>query len=439
MLLFLYNLLLPIVLLVTFPFYLRRMLKRGGYARNFTQRFGFYSKRLTKRFAEGGWTWIRAVSVGEIVMAIRLLDELKRQSPGLRAVISATTSTGYALGQQRRENRPWIEVIYSPIDFYPIVRACWGRIRPYEVILIDSDLWPSFLAVARAHRSPVYLANARLSPRSEKRYDKLRSVTQALFWRNVAAVFAQDEVDAVRWSRIGVPAERITVTGSMKYDTEDLVSGTDARFPSWLKKHGIDLGRPILLGGSLHPGEEEILISCFHSLRAEFPELFLILVPRHAERTPEIVRLLQRENLRFTLRSDPNFERDPSVLVVNSTGELREWYSTASVVVVGKSFCGIGGQNPVEPILARKPVVVGPHMENFQYLMDELRKVGGIIQLHSANALVPTIADLLRNPSAASGLVARASEALSKHQGAIRRTASVIVAQRNSPSWKSSQ
>jgi 3-deoxy-D-manno-octulosonic-acid transferase len=430
MLLSLYNLLLPVVLLITFPFYLRRMLKRGGYGHNFAQRFGFYSKRLRKHFAEGGWTWIRAVSVGEIVMAVRLVDELKRQSPSLRAVISTTTSTGYALGQQQREKRPWMEIIYSPIDFYPIVRACWDRIRPRELILIDSDLWPSFLAVARADHSPVYLANARLSPRSEKRYAKLRSVARALFWRNVNVVFAQDEIDAVRWRRIGVPAERITVTGSMKYDTEDSVSGSDARFPAWLEKHGIDLGRPVLLGGSLHPGEEELLITCFRLLRGEFPKLFLILVPRHAERTPEIVQLLQKEHLRFALRSDPNFEHDPPILIVNSTGELREWYSTASIVVVGKSFCGVGGQNPVEPILARKPVVVGPHMENFQYLVDKLRQAEGIIQLRSADALVATIADLLRNPSVASGLVARAYEALSQHQGAIRRTASLIVERR---------
>jgi 3-deoxy-D-manno-octulosonic-acid transferase len=436
MLLFLYNLLLPVLLLVTFPFYLRRMLKRGGYAQNFIQRFGFYSKRLTDRFAEGGWTWIRAVSVGEIVMAIRLLDELKRQSPGLKAVISTTTSTGYTLGLQRRETRPWIEIIYSPIDFYPVVSSSWGRIRPHEVILIDSDLWPSFLAAARAYCAPVYLANARLSLRSEKRYGKLRSLAQRLFWRNLTAVFAQDEVDAERWRRIGIPAEQITVTGSMKYDTEDLVSGIDSRFPAWLKKHGIDPGRPILLGGSLHPGEEELLITCFHLLRSEFPELFLILVPRHAERTPEIIQLLQKEGLQFALRSDPDFQDDPCVLVVNSTGELREWYSTASVVVVGKSFCGVGGQNPVEPILARKPVVVGPHMENFQYLVDELRRVQGIIQLESTSALAPTIADLLRNSSAASGLVARASEALSQHQGAIRRTASVIVARRTQDNVK---
>jgi 3-deoxy-D-manno-octulosonic-acid transferase len=431
MLLFLYNLLLPVALIVSFPFYLRRMLKRGGYGRNFSQRFCHYSKELTNRFAEGGWTWIRAVSVGEIVMALRLIEELKRQSPDFKAVISTTTSTGYALGQQRRDNRAWIEIIYNPIDIYPIVNACWRQIRPREAVLIDSDLWPSFLAVAKANRSPVFLANARLSPRSEKRYRKLRSVTQRLFWRNVTSLFAQDQADAERWQRLGVPADRITVTGSMKYDTDDLASKADDRFSTWLQKQGVEAGRPILLGGSLHPGEEDLLLSGFRLLLTEFPTLFLILVPRHVERTPEIVQLLRNRSVQFTLRSDPNFRSDPSVLLVNTTGELRDWYSTATVVVVGKSFYGVGGQNPIEPILASKPVVVGPHMENFQYIVDELRKVGGIIQLHSADALVPTIADLLRSPAAASSLVARASKAMARHQGAIRRTAAIILGRRS--------
>ena len=430
MLLFLYNLLLPLALVVSFPIYLRRMLKRGGYLGNFSQRFGRYSKELTDRFAEGGWTWIRAVSVGEIVMALRLIEELKRQSPDFKAVISTTTSTGYALGQRRRDNRQWIEIIYNPIDFYPIVSACWKQINPCEAILIDSDLWPSFLAVAKAHRSPVYLANARLSTRSEKRYAKLRGVAQTLFWRNLTNLFAQDPVDAERWKRIGVPADRITVTGSMKYDTEDSESRIDLRFSVWLQNHGVDPGRPILLGGSLHPGEEDLLLSGFQLLLAEFPRLFLILVPRHVERTPEIVQLLRARNVRFTLRSEPDFQHDPFVLLVNTTGELRDWYSTATVVVVGKSFYGVGGQNPVEPILASKPVVVGPHMENFQYIVDELRRMGGIVQLHSADALVPTVADLLRNPSAASSVVARASKAMMQHQGAIRRTAALILARR---------
>src|ERR1700733_12371418 len=430
MLLFLYNIVLPAALLVSFPLYLRRMLKRGGYSRNFSQRFGRYSKELADRFAEGGWTWMRAVSVGEIVMALRLVEELKRRSPEFKAVISTTTSTGYALGQQRRADREWIEVIYNPIDFYPIVNACWRQIRPRDTILIDSDLWPSFLAVAKAHRTPVYLANARLSPRSEKRYTKLRWITRTLFWRNLTNLFAQDQVDAERWKRLRVPADRIAVTGSMKYDTEDSVSNVNFRFKAWLQKHGVNIERPILLGGSLHPGEEDLLLSAFRLLQVEFPQLFLILVPRHVERTSEIVQLLRTRNIQFTLRSDPDFQRDPSVLLVNSTGELRDWYSTATVVVVGKSFYGVGGQNPAEPLLASKPVVVGPHMENFQYIVDELRKAGGIIQLHSADALVPTLADLLRNPAAAASVVSRASKAMAQHRGAIRRTATIILKQR---------
>src|SRR5271165_4091991 len=188
MLLLLYNLLLPFALIVSFPFYLRRMLKRGGYAKHFLQRFGLYSPELVNRLTGREWTWIRAVSVGEIGMALRLVEELKRQSPDFRAVISTTTSTGYALAQERWENRDWIQIVYNAVDFYPIVRACWKKIRPREAILIDSDLWPSFLAIAKANRCPVYLANARLSRRSEKRYGKLRVVTQRLFWRNVTTV-----------------------------------------------------------------------------------------------------------------------------------------------------------------------------------------------------------------------------------------------------------
>src|SRR5215472_6235940 len=185
MLLFFYSLLLPFARLISFPFYLRRMLKRGNYARHFGQRFGLYTKSLRARFAEGKWTWIRAVSVGEVGMAVRLLQELRKQDPTLRALISTTTSTGYLLGLEQAKNQEWIQVIYSPIDFFPIVKNCWNKIRPREVILIDSDLWPSFLAVAKASGTLIFLANARLSQRSEKRYRLLRRLTQPLLWDHV--------------------------------------------------------------------------------------------------------------------------------------------------------------------------------------------------------------------------------------------------------------
>jgi len=426
MLILLYNLLLPLALLISFPFYLRRMLKRGGYARNFLQRFGFFSRRLRRRFSEGRWTWVRAVSVGEMMLALRLIRGLKERDSQLQAVISTTTSTGYALGLKQADPT-WTEVIYSPIDFYPIVSWVWRQINPLETLLVDSDLWPTFLAIAAATGVPSHLTNARLSPRSERRYRSMRLLSRELFWKKLTTVCAQDENDAVRWASLGVGRDRIFTTGSIKYDTVETEGAERADFSHWLRSRGFDLKRLVLLGGSLHPGEEQLLIDCYLELTAKFPDLFLILAPRHAERTPEVERLLQKAEVRYTLRSDPGFRPATSALVVDSTGELRDWYHTATVVVMGKSFRGVGGQNPVEPILAGKPVICGPHMENFDYLIQELRRARGIIQLESESKLASNVADLLISPERAVRLVTNAESALMQHQGATNRTVELIL------------
>jgi len=423
MLLFLYNLLLPLFLVVTFPVYLRRMIKRGGYARNFLQRFGFFSHRLRSDLGQGDWTWVRAVSVGEVLVAIRLIEEIRQQDPTFRAVISTTTSTGYQLALDRVP--AWTRVIYSPIDFYPVLLTIWRLIRPRAVILIDSDLWPSFLAIAHRHQTPVFLANARLSPRSEARYLRSQRFAKPLFWDRLTAVLIQDPHDAQRWTRLGLSPDQVILTGSVKYDTADIQP--NLRFVDWLKDQGIDATRPCLLGGSLHSGEEELLVKVFRDLRAKFSDLFLILVPRHFERTPEVEKILQDQSIPYTRRSQPDFSGTPSVLIVDSTGELNDWYQTATVVVMGKSFLGIGGQNPVEPLLARKPVICGPHMENFKFLVEELVREKGILQLADDSALEPAIEHLLTTPKAASELVANSDRVLAQHRGAAARAAAFIL------------
>jgi 3-deoxy-D-manno-octulosonic-acid transferase len=360
-----------------------------------------------------------------MVMALRLIKELKRLDPAFKAVISTTTSTGYSLGRQRTFEQPWIEVIYSPIDFYPIVLSIWRRVRPERVILIDSDLWPSFLGIAKNHKTKVYLANARLSSRSEKRFQKTKFLAGVFFWKCIDLLLANDTTDAERWARIGVPRERIKTIGSLKYDVDPTPGSS--RFVHWLQDNGLAAGRTILLGGSLHPGEEKLLVDCFRALKEQFPDLFLILVPRHVERTPEIQAMLGDENFSYTLRSDPKFDRTTEVLIVNSTGELREWYEAADVVVIGKSFTGVGGQNPVEPIAAHKPVIVGPHMENFRYLTEELRRNGGIIQLDLVSELPAAVATVLADPKVASRLVEGADQALAVHLGSNERTARIIL------------
>jgi 3-deoxy-D-manno-octulosonic-acid transferase len=426
MTLLLYNLFLPFALLFSLPFYLRRMLKRGGYARNFVQRFGFFSTSLRKDIAGQTWTWIRAVSVGEMLLALRLAVELRRQDPQFRAIISTTTSTGYRLGLERADT-DYLRIIYSPVDSYPILQRIWRLIRPTRIVLIDSDLWPSFLALAEHKGVPVYLANARLSLRSENRYTRLRRLAVHLFWKRLTAVFAQDAKDADRWKSLGVRPNKVLVTGSIKYDRAGTVTEPNLRFIRWLEKQGIASNRPVLLGGSLHPGEEQLLVQAFLQLQKKHPTLFLILVPRHAERAPEIEVLLHELSLPFTRRSDPAFSAETATLLVDSTGELRDWYETAGVVVIGKSFRGIGGQNPVEPLLAHKPVVCGPHMENFRFLVEELVAENGIKQLSSEADLVPVLDQLLTDPAETGRMIKRAESVLAQHDGATARTARLIL------------
>ena len=425
MLLFLYNLFLPFLLIISFPIYLRRMLRRGGYARNFFQRFGFFSQRLRADLGQGDWTWVRAVSVGEVLVALRLVEELRAQDPAFRAVISTTTSTGYQLGLERAAD--WIRVIYSPIDLYPLLAQIWLLIRPRAVILIDSDLWPSFLALAHRRRTPVFLANARLSPRSEARYLRFRQLAKRLFWDRLTAVLVQDPHDAERWTRLGLRADQLILTGSIKYDTGTTAPEPNLRFVEWLKQHGADSSRPCLLGGSLHAGEEELLLRIFRELEPKFPDLFLILVPRHFERAPEVEKILRDLSVPYTLRSEADFSHAPGVLIVDSTGELNDWYQTASVVVIGKSFFGVGGQNPVEPLLAEKPVICGPHMENFKFLVEELVRENGILQLQNESGLVAAVEHLLINRKAASEMVANADRVLAQHRGASGRAAAFIL------------
>ena len=426
MLLFLYNLLLPVFLLVSLPVYLRRMIRRGGYARNFFQRFGLFSHRLRSDLGRGNWSWVRAVSVGEVLVAIRLIEEIRRQDPTFQAVISTTTSTGYQLALDRAPD--WSRVIYSPIDFYPLLQPIWRLIRPQTVILIDSDLWPSFLAIAQQEKTPVFLANARLSPRSEARYLRFLRFAKPLFWNRLNALLSQDPHDTQRWTRVGLRSDQIVLTGSIKYDTAD--SPANFRFVNWLKDQGIDPNRPCLLGGSLHSGEEALLIQAFRNLLPKFPNLFLILVPRHFERTPEVEKILRELSIRYTRRSEPDFTENASILIVDSTGELNDWYQTASVVVIGKSFTEVGGQNPVEPLLARKPVICGPHMENFKFLVEELVREKGILQLADESGLAAAIEHLLTSSKAASEMVANSDRVLAQHRGATGRAAAFILERR---------
>ena len=411
----LYNLLFPLVFLALLPGYLLRMIRRGGYRDKFPQRLGRYTPGDRARLAAREWTWVHSISVGETFLALKLARKIHDLDPARSILLSVTTSTGYAVAQPAACD--WLEVIYNPLDLRSIVRRALDLIRPRQLIFIEA-IWPNLLAEARQRDIPTALV-PRLSPRSERRFRRFRQLTGPIF-RLLDGLAAPDPSDVPRWSALGVREERIAITGNTKFDHVPAATTRIEEFRAILRHCGLREGAPVLLGGSTFPGEERILAEVFRDLRTEFPELFLILVPRHIERTHAILADLAPLGLRIALRTDA---APSDSLLVNTTGELRDWYHLATVVFIGKSLTSTGGQNPVEPVMAGKPVLFGPHMENFEPIVSQWLSAAAAVRIADPADLRTQTAALLRDPTRRTALATRARAIAAAHEGATERTA----------------
>jgi 3-deoxy-D-manno-octulosonic-acid transferase len=419
-----YNLFFPIVLVILLPGFLLRMLRRGKYRHKFGQRFAIYSARVRQKLSPGGWTWVHAVSVGEVLIALKLIREMKQQDPDLRVVLSTTTSTGYVLANRQRCE--WLEPIYHPIDFYWIARRAIRLIRPKQMILVEAEIWPNLTAEAKAQGAKLALVNARLSPRSEQRYRLIRWLAAPIF-NQLDLLCVQDPIDQGRWRSLGVRPEKILLTGSIKFD-EMAVTRPARDFRPVLRDLGVADDAPILLAASTHAGEEAILGQIFLKLREKFPGLFYVAIPRHAERGRDVRDQLERLGLNTALRVGETYPAShPEALVVNTTGELRDWYACATAVFVGKSLLSTGGQNPAEAVAAGKPVVVGPNMQNFSTLVAQLVRQEGICQVSDEAALEEVLYDFLRNPEKGRRLASNGAHCLEEHHGATARTVEALA------------
>ncbi len=420
---FIYNLLWPLGLLFFLPGYLVKMFRRGGYREKFGQRFGMYDVDLCRRLSQRRSTWLHAVSVGEVAIALKLANALRIVQPDLPCVLTTTTTTGFAFA--RKNAPPWMEVMYTPLDFWPVMRRAFDVVQPARILLVEAEVWPNLAAFAHARKIPIALVNARLSPRSEQRMRRFRSFVGPTF-RLLDLVCVQTAEDIDRWTALGVDRARIKNVGSIKYDSENTV--VDANTPrKVLTDFGLD-NRVVIFGGSTHAGEEKILAEVFRALRRDFVDLLLVLAPRHTERTPEVQRVLEEGRFSVALRTQPPIlDRPIDCLILDSTGELRDWYGIATLAFIGKSLIGRGGQNPAEAILAGKPVLFGPHMENFAALAESLLAQGGAVQVSSATELRRAMASLLPDPERRAKMVQNARKVLEMHRGATARTAELIV------------
>ena len=420
---FFYNLLFPIVLLVLLPGFLLRMTRRGNYRHKFGQRFGIYSAGVREKLAGMNRVWVHAVSVGEVNIALKLIQSLREEDPGLAFVLSTTTSTGFKLAVSRKS--AWLEPIYSPLDFYPIVRRVVRLIRPRCLILVEAEVWPNLVWEVRQIGAKTALVNARLSPRSEKRYRLARWITAPIF-NQLDLLCLQEPRDADRWKSLGLDPSKLVLTGSVKFDDSATAPRPARDFRPVLEGIGIPKGAPVLLGGSTFEGEEVILAEVYKELRRSHPDLFLILVPRHHERADAVARQLEMTGLTVLRRTNSLPEGRPDVLLVDTTGELAGWYLCATVVFVGKSLCAKGGQNPAEPITAGVPVIFGPHMQNFSTLTRSFLQVDGAMEVNNANEIHNAVSALLASPDRRAAMVANAAKCLEIHRGATNKTVDLL-------------
>lgn len=427
--LFIYNFFFPLVFLALLPGFLLRMARRGGYREKFRQRLGRYTAAERERFAQGEWIWLHSISVGETLLALKIAREIRQLAPEKSIALSVTTSTGFAVAQPHASD--WIEVIYNPLDAPWIVRRAFAAVRPRRLIFIEA-IWPNLLAEAKRRALPVTFL-PRLSPRSEARFRRCRFFTGPIF-RLLDALAASEPEDTARWQSLGVDPARIRVTGNAKFEAAPVTGDRTPELRALLRQLGVRDDAPVLLGGSTFPGEERILAETFRALRAQFPALFLILVPRHVERAAAILADLHSPNLHIELRSrlstrnqKPETTTTPDALLVDTTGELLDWYALATIVFIGKSLTATGGQNPVEPVLAGKPVVFGPHMENFAPIVTRWLAADAAVQVRDAAGLRTQIATLLADSTRRETLAQRAIAIAMLHAGATRRTAEWLL------------
>ena len=420
---FIYNLLWPIGLLLFLPGYLVKMFRRGGYREKFGQRLGLYDRHLRARLYWKKPIWLHAVSVGEVMVALKLARQIRELREGQHFVLTTTTTTGFAFANR---NAPeWIEVMYSPLDFWPVMRQAFEVIRPTKILLVEAEVWPNMVAETKARKIPIALVNARLSPRSEKRFRTFRRFIAPTF-QLLDLVCVQNVDDFEKWNALGVDRSKIKQVGSIKFDPEEIqIDPKLAR--DALAGFGLE-NRTVILGGSTHSGEEKILGEVFRALRRDFVELLLVLAPRHTERMAEVERDVKEMEFQVALRSQaPAVDPFLNCLLIDTTGELRHWYASATLVFIGKSLLARGGQNPAEAILAGKPVIFGPHMENFSALASSLVAKGGAVQVASATELRRAMSHLLANPEEREKMVVNARQVLEVHRGATARTAALAI------------
>ena len=420
-------------LTVSSPYLLPKNLFSNRFRTRLAQRLG----RIGNREEKWPCVWIHCASVGEIITVKTLVNSLEKEFNNWDVVISTNTTTGQGVA---RKCFPGRNIFYFPLDISWVVERSLDAIRPDCVILAELEIWPNFLmALARRH-VPVALLNARISEKSMKWYRVLNKISRGFFeslTRKENVFCARTKADAARLEGIGIAGEQISVTGNMKYDNivTSVPEDTKTRM---LHLFGIKEEEKIFVCGSTHEGEEVIILRIFKRISSQYPNLRLVLAPRHIERCNDVVRLIESMGLTVMRKTllDKGFlpvvaeaqgrMQNETIILIDTLGELQTIYSIADYVFVGRSLVPQGGQNMMEPAGLAKPVIVGPHTFNFHEEVPLLRNANAIMVVQDETSFFDSLTHLLEHRDEALEMGKRAQLVVEEQRGATERNLNVL-------------
>lgn len=426
------NLVYALLLLALSPVLLYRVIVLGKYRQGLGEKF---LGRLPRRETENFCVWFHAVSVGEVLQLQTIVQKLEVMRPDWEIWITTTTHTGHAVA---REKFPSHTVCYFPLDFSGSVKNALKRVRPSMVVLVELELWPNFIRAASGMQIPLVLINGRVSEASFKGYRRVGFLMQSLLSR-FDRLLVQSETYADRLVALGAAAERIAVTGSIKFDGVK----PDRNNPQTIElKSSFEIteGERVFIAGSTQDPEESYALETYSALREEFPSLRLILVPRHQERFEEVARLVESRGLSLLRRSrikdegvrgrggeGANETTEPPVLLLDTLGELSACWGLAEIAFVGGSLTNRGGQNMIEPSACGAGVLFGPNTRNFQGVVELLLGRQAAVVVENAEDLTNRVRSWLSNPEEAKAYGQRAQSLVLSQQGATTKTVELLV------------
>lgn len=428
---FLYSMLTAVGMIVFAPYFVVRGMRRGVLLLGLRERFGFLPDSPGPRASAPGAIWVHAVSVGEALAAKPIVEQFKNRYPGRPLVISTTTETGQRVAREFLQAAE--RVVYFPFDWTGPVRRAFHRIDPALVIILETEIWPNFLREARRRHVPVIFMNSRISERSFRRFRRFRFLVGGFFARVMADAemyLAQSEEDACRLHVMGVPPERVKVTGNVKFDHEPPALGA---FGQWLGAQAKQQERwPLLIAGSVVAGEEESVLAAYDIVQRHWRHTLLVLAPRKPDRFTAAEQIVAERGWKVIRRSllclDAPLDETADVLLLDSIGELAALYALADAVFIGGSLVPAGGHNILEPAWFGHPPVFGPSIENFREIAAKFLSAGAGLQVSSGEKLGKAWVELIANAEKRAKMSRAARALVAGSRGATARSLEHIAA-----------